>query len=101
MSLEKIKQKRAALASQMKTLAAEQQKMEDAHKREILRALDRCGAFKLPPEVLLGCIQDAVRLYQHNDTASEVIAWQKAGSPFLESKRKKTPQDTPQNHAEA
>ena len=100
LAFDKIQKRLDELNERKKKIALDDQKLKSDYEQSMLKSLQRAGAFKMPPEVLLGSIIDAVKLYQNNNKDQGVIAWHQAGKKFLAQGRPKTVETVSNHHAD-
>ena len=66
-------------------LQTRKKKLEAKRKDKIITILNRCGANKIPDEVLAGAVLEAVRAFEKNDRC--ISTWQSEGSKILKPGR--------------
>jgi hypothetical protein len=70
---------------QINKLQTRKKKLEAKRKNKITTILNRCGANKMPDEVLAGAVLEAVRAFEKND--QRISSWQSEGSKILKPGR--------------
>ena len=66
---------------QINKLQTRKKKLEAKRKNKITMILNRCGANKMPDDVLAGAVLEAVRAFEKND--HRISIWQSDGSKIL------------------
>ena len=66
-------------------LQSRKKKIEAKKTTQLTKILNRCGANKIPDEILAGIILEAARAYDKND--SRISAWQSEGLKILKPGR--------------
>lgn len=68
-------------------LQARKKKIEEKRKNQLTTILNRCGASKMPDEVLAGAVLEAARAFNQGD--QRVTQWKSDGSKILKPGRGK------------
>lgn len=74
-----------SINSKISLLQARKKKVESKRGAQLLKILTRCGADKLPQEILAGALVEAVRAYAQND--NRISAWKSDGKTILKPGR--------------
>ena len=71
--------------TQLGKLQARKKKIEEKRKNKINVILSRCGAHKMPDELLAGAVLEVVKAFNQNDP--RISAWKSEGSKILKPGR--------------
>lgn len=73
--------------TQISKLQTRKKRLEEKRKNQITTILNRCGANKMPDEILAGAVLEAARAYAQNDR--RVATWEADGVKILKPGRGK------------
>lgn len=74
-----------AIDSKINRLQARKKRVESKRGAHLIKILNRCGANKIPDEILAGAVLEAARAYGQND--KRVEHWQAEGKNILKPGR--------------
>jgi len=73
--------------TQINQLQARKKRLEEKRKSQITTILNRCGANKIPDEILAGAVLEAVRAFNKNEQC--VTQWHSEGQKIIRPGRGK------------
>lgn len=74
-----------AIDNMINLLQARKKRVENKRGDHLIKILTRCGADKMPDEVLAGAVLEAARAFAKND--NRVSSWQSEGKSILKPGR--------------